>query len=89
MRLIAACAYWTLMLSASCSCAGWKFRHNKTHNVRLLVLHVIYGNSGCGLETHTARGHIGIDMVPSIIDVWGYDREFCSYSSSSSPSPSD
>ena len=29
---------------------------------------------------------IGIDMVPSIIDVWGYDREFCS--SSPSPSPS-
>ena len=25
-------------------------------------------------------------MVPSIIDVWGYDREFCSYSSSSSSS---
>ena len=25
-------------------------------------------------------------MVPSIIDVWGYDREFCS---SSSPSSSD
>ena len=24
-------------------------------------------------------------MVPSIIDVWGYDKEFCS-SSSSSPS---
>jgi hypothetical protein len=23
-------------------------------------------------------------MVPSIIDVWGYDREFCSSSSSSS-----
>ena len=21
---------------------------------------------------------IGIDMVPSIIDVWGYDREFSS-----------
>ena len=28
---------------------------------------------------------IGIGMVPSIIDVWGYDREFCSSSSSSSP----
>ena len=28
---------------------------------------------------------IGMDIVPSIIDVWGYDREFCS---SSSPSPS-
>ena len=27
---------------------------------------------------------IGIGMVPSIVDVWGYDREFCS--SSSSPS---
>ena len=27
---------------------------------------------------------IGIGMVPRIIDVWGYDREFCS----SSPSPS-
>ena len=27
-------------------------------------------------------------MVPSIIDVWGYDREFCSSSSSSSPPPS-
>ena len=27
----------------------------------------------------------GMDMVPSIIDVWGYDSEFCS---SSSP-PSD
>ena len=25
-------------------------------------------------------------MVPSIIDVWGYDREFCSSSSSSSSS---
>ena len=25
---------------------------------------------------------IGIDMVPSITDVWGYDREFCSSSSS-------
>ena len=24
---------------------------------------------------------IGIGMVPSIIDVWGYDREFCSSSS--------
>ena len=23
---------------------------------------------------------IGIGMVPSIIDVWGYDREFCSFS---------
>ena len=33
--------------------------------------------------------YIGIGMVPSIIDVWGYDREFCSSSSSSSsPSPS-
>ena len=31
--------------------------------------------------------YIGIGMVPSIIDVWGYDREFCS-SSSSSSSPS-
>ena len=29
---------------------------------------------------------IGIGMVPSIIDVWGYDREFCSSSSSSSSS---
>ena len=29
--------------------------------------------------------YIGIGMVPSIIDVWGYDREFCSSSSSSSP----
>ena len=29
--------------------------------------------------------YIGMGMVPSIIDVWGYDREFCS---SSSPSPS-
>ena len=28
--------------------------------------------------------NIGIGMVPSIIDVWGYDREFCSSSSSSS-----
>ena len=27
---------------------------------------------------------IGIDMVDSITDVWGYDREFCSSSSSSS-----
>ena len=26
---------------------------------------------------------LGIDMVPSITDVWGYDREFCSSSSSS------
>ena len=26
----------------------------------------------------------GMDMVPSIIDVWGYDREFCSSSSPSS-----
>ena len=32
--------------------------------------------------------YIGIGMVPSIIDVWGYDREFCSSSSSSSPSSS-
>ena len=31
---------------------------------------------------------MGIDMVPSIIDVWGYDREFCSSSSSSPSSPS-
>ena len=30
---------------------------------------------------------IGIGMVPSIIDVWGYDREFCS-SSSPPPAPS-
>ena len=30
---------------------------------------------------------IGIGMVPSIIDVWGDDREFCT-SSSSSPSSS-
>ena len=30
--------------------------------------------------------YIGIGMVASIIDVWGYDREFCS--SSSSPSSS-
>ena len=29
--------------------------------------------------------YIGMGMVPSIIDVWGYDREFCS---SSSPPPS-
>ena len=29
---------------------------------------------------------VGIDMVPSIIDVWGYDREICSSSSSSSSS---
>ena len=27
--------------------------------------------------------YIGMGMVPSIIDVWGYDREFCSSSSSS------
>ena len=27
-------------------------------------------------------------MVPSIIDVWGYDREFCSSSSSPSSSSS-
>ena len=27
-------------------------------------------------------------MVPSIIDVWGYDREFCSSSFSSSSSSS-
>ena len=26
-------------------------------------------------------------MVPSIIDVWGYDREFCSSSSPPSPPP--
>ena len=26
-------------------------------------------------------------MVPSIIDVWGYDREFCSSSPSPSPPP--
>ena len=26
--------------------------------------------------------YTGIGMVPSIIDVWGYDREFCSSSSS-------
>ena len=31
---------------------------------------------------------IGMDMVPSIIDVWGYDRKFCSFSSSSSSSSS-
>ena len=31
--------------------------------------------------------YIGIGMVPSIIDVWGYDREFCS-SSSPPPPPS-
>ena len=31
--------------------------------------------------------YIGIGMVPSIIGVWGYDREFCSSSPpSSSPS---
>ena len=30
--------------------------HNKTHNVRPIVLYMTYGNSGCGLETHTARG---------------------------------
>ena len=30
--------------------------------------------------------YIGIGMVPSIIDVWGYDREFCS--SSPPPPPS-
>ena len=36
----------------------------------------------------TRQQNIGIDMVPSIIDVWGYDREFCSSSSSSSPSSS-
>ena len=29
---------------------------------------------------------IGMGMVPSIIDVWGYDREFCSSSSPSSDS---
>ena len=28
--------------------------------------------------------YIGIGMVPSIIDVWGYDTEFCSSSSPSS-----
>ena len=28
-------------------------------------------------------------MVTSIIDVWGYDREFCSSSPLSSPSSSD
>ena len=32
--------------------------------------------------------YIGIGMVPSIIDVWGYDREFCSSSSSPSSSSS-
>ena len=30
---------------------------------------------------------IGIGMVPSIIDVWGYDREFCSSSSPPPPPP--
>ena len=30
--------------------------HNKTHNVLPIVLNMTYGNSGCGFETHTARG---------------------------------
>ena len=30
---------------------------------------------------------IGIGMVPSIIDVWGYDTEFCSSSSPPPPPP--
>ena len=32
--------------------------------------------------------YIGIGMVPSIIGVWGYDREFCSSSSPPSSPPS-
>ena len=30
---------------------------------------------------------IGMGMVPSIIGVWGYDREFCSSSPPPSPPP--
>ena len=30
--------------------------HNKTHKVHPIVLYMTYGNSGCGRETHTARG---------------------------------
>ena len=32
--------------------------------------------------------YIGMGMVPSIIGVWGYDREFCSSSSPPPPPPS-
>ena len=37
------------------------------------------------LKEKEEEEEIGIGMVPSIIDVWSYDREFCS---SSPPSPS-
>ena len=45
------------------------------------------GTYGIALITkYGSTSYIGIDMVPSIIDVWGYDREFSSISSSSSSS---
>ena len=51
----------------------------------------VFGVCCEGLSRHISKDgspyYIGIGMVPSIIDVWGYDREFCS-SSSSSSSPS-
>ena len=37
----------------------------------------------CIYSTCITEYDIEMDMVPSIIDVWGYDKEFCS----SSPSP--
>ena len=33
-----------------------RLSRNKTHIVRPIVLYMTYGNTGCGLETHTALG---------------------------------
>ena len=43
-----------LILHRQLSLAGGVQSHNKTHNVHPVVLYMIYGNSGCGIETHTA-----------------------------------
>ena len=45
---------------------------------------LIVKNTNLILLSTVVLSIIGIDMVLSIIDVWSYDREFCSYSSSSS-----
>ena len=50
--------------------------------------YIVAGTSGNNISKDGSPYYIGIGMVPSIIDVWGYDREFCSSSSSSSPSSS-
>ena len=34
------------------------------------------GSREISLVSSLHRASIGIDMVPSIIDVWGYDREY-------------